>query len=120
METTTGAAVGGGGILHVVCAHVCLSVCVESCDCPRVRAWARALVDVCARVFGAGVRVQIGLGPAGELRYPSFPLSRWCYPGPGAFQVRVQLSLSLSHRRLRRRHHHCRTSDGNFGKLPSM
>jgi len=31
-------------------------------------------------------KVQIGMGPAGELRYPSFPLSRWCYPGPGSFQ----------------------------------
>jgi len=32
-------------------------------------------------------KVQIGLGPAGELRYPSFPLSKWVYPGPGAFQA---------------------------------
>ncbi|EKX32424.1 hypothetical protein GUITHDRAFT_47288, partial [Guillardia theta CCMP2712] len=31
-------------------------------------------------------KVQIGLGPAGELRYPSFPLSKWCYPGAGSFQ----------------------------------
>mmetsp|Transcript_14039 Transcript_14039/g.35313 ORF Transcript_14039/g.35313 Transcript_14039/m.35313 type:complete len:769 (+) Transcript_14039:171-2477(+) len=31
-------------------------------------------------------KVQIGLGPAGELRYPSFPLTKWCYPGPGSFQ----------------------------------
>lgn len=31
-------------------------------------------------------KVQIGLGPAGELRYPSFPLTKWCYPGPGEFQ----------------------------------
>jgi len=31
-------------------------------------------------------KVQVGLGPAGELRYPSFPLSKWCYPGAGEFQ----------------------------------
>jgi hypothetical protein len=31
-------------------------------------------------------KVQIGLGPAGELRYPSFPLVKWAYPGTGTFQ----------------------------------
>jgi beta-amylase len=31
-------------------------------------------------------KVQIGMGPAGELRYPSFPLVKWSYPGPGTFQ----------------------------------
>jgi len=30
--------------------------------------------------------VQIGLGPAGEMRYPSYPLSRWNFPGIGEFQ----------------------------------
>ena len=30
-------------------------------------------------------KVQIGMGPAGELRYPSFPLVKWAYPGPGTF-----------------------------------
>ncbi len=30
--------------------------------------------------------IQVGLGPAGELRYPSFPLVKWAYPGPGTFQ----------------------------------
>eukprot|EP00871_Galdieria_phlegrea_P003709 jgi/Galph1/4339/GphlegSOOS_G2970.1 len=31
-------------------------------------------------------QVQIGLGPAGELRYPSFQLSRWTFCGVGEFQ----------------------------------
>jgi len=31
--------------------------------------------------------VQVGLGPAGELRYPSYPSARWTYPGVGAFQA---------------------------------
>jgi len=31
-------------------------------------------------------KVQIGMGPAGELRFPSFPLIKWGYPGPGDFQ----------------------------------
>lgn len=32
-------------------------------------------------------QVQIGLGPAGELRYPSYPLSKWAFPGVGEFQA---------------------------------
>jgi beta-amylase len=32
--------------------------------------------------------IDIGLGPAGELRYPSYPeLLGWVYPGIGEFQV---------------------------------
>lgn len=30
--------------------------------------------------------LQVGLGPCGELRYPSYPLSRWTFPGIGEFQ----------------------------------
>ena len=41
--------------------------------------------------------IQIGLGPCGELRYPSCPVKHgWRYPGIGEFQVIVNLSLSLS------------------------
>jgi beta-amylase len=29
---------------------------------------------------------QVGMGPAGELRYPSYPLSLWQWPGIGEFQ----------------------------------
>eukprot|EP00164_Ancoracysta_twista_P009651 GFYU01014361.1.p1 GENE.GFYU01014361.1~~GFYU01014361.1.p1 ORF type:complete len:471 (-),score=141.00 GFYU01014361.1:75-1487(-) len=32
------------------------------------------------------VELQISMGPAGELRYPSYPLSRWSFPGVGEFQ----------------------------------
>ncbi|KAJ1492846.1 glycoside hydrolase superfamily [Baffinella frigidus] len=32
------------------------------------------------------VEAQIGLGPAGELRYPSYPLAHWHFPGIGQFQ----------------------------------
>lgn len=32
--------------------------------------------------------VEIGLGPCGELRYPSCPIKHgWRYPGVGEFQV---------------------------------
>lgn len=30
--------------------------------------------------------VQVGLGPCGELRYPSYQLDRWSFPGVGEFQ----------------------------------
>lgn len=32
------------------------------------------------------VQIQVSMGPSGELRYPSFALSRWKFPGMGAFQ----------------------------------
>jgi len=32
------------------------------------------------------IEAQIGLGPAGELRYPSYPLAFWNFPGVGQFQ----------------------------------
>lgn len=35
---------------------------------------------------GTIYEVQIGLGPCGELRYPSYPSNRWSFPGVGAFQ----------------------------------
>lgn len=34
------------------------------------------------------IDIEVGLGPAGELRYPSYPQSQgWEYPGIGEFQV---------------------------------
>lgn len=37
---------------------------------------------------GAIVDIEVGLGPAGELRYPSYPQSQgWVFPGIGEFQV---------------------------------
>jgi len=30
--------------------------------------------------------IQVGLGPSGELRYPSYSLSKWTFPGIGALQ----------------------------------
>jgi hypothetical protein len=38
---------------------------------------------------GLIVDIEVGLGPAGELRYPSYPESQgWAFPGIGQFQVR--------------------------------
>ena len=37
--------------------------------------------------------IEVGLGPCGELRYPSYPKTQgWVFPGIGEFQV-----ASLSH-----------------------
>lgn len=34
--------------------------------------------------------IEVGLGPAGELRYPSYPQNQgWVFPGIGEFQVRL-------------------------------
>lgn len=40
--------------------------------------------------FADGVisEIEVGLGPCGELRYPSYPAKHgWRYPGIGEFQV---------------------------------
>ena len=31
-------------------------------------------------------KIEVGLGPCGELRYPSYVLTRWEFPGSGSFQ----------------------------------
>lgn len=52
---------------------------------------------------GLIVDIEVGLGPAGELRYPSYPESQgWAFPGIGQFQVRsnpeiFRTSLVLCH-----------------------
>lgn len=34
--------------------------------------------------------IEVGLGPAGELRYPSYPQPQgWVFPGIGEFQVSI-------------------------------
>lgn len=37
--------------------------------------------------------IEVGLGPAGEMRYPSYTQSQgWVYPGIGEFQVKTLFS----------------------------
>lgn len=39
---------------------------------------------------GLIIDIEVGLGPAGELRYPSYPQNQgWVFPGIGEFQVRL-------------------------------
>lgn len=38
--------------------------------------------------------IQIGMGPAGELRYPSYPSAHWSFPGVGEFQCYDKYMLS--------------------------
>eukprot|EP00440_Ansanella_granifera_P010611 gb/GFBE01011513.1/.p1 GENE.gb/GFBE01011513.1/~~gb/GFBE01011513.1/.p1 ORF type:complete len:495 (+),score=74.32 gb/GFBE01011513.1/:1-1485(+) len=40
------------------------------------------------------VEVMVGLGPAGEMRYPSYPLGPWTFPGIGEFQCYDQHALA--------------------------
>lgn len=43
---------------------------------------------------GLIVDIEVGLGPAGELRYPSYPKTQgWVFPGIGQFQVRLIRSV---------------------------
>jgi beta-amylase len=43
---------------------------------------------------GLIVDIEVGLGPAGELRYPSYPETQgWVFPGIGQFQVRLIRSV---------------------------
>lgn len=39
---------------------------------------------------GTIIDIEVGLGPAGELRYPSYTKAQgWEYPGIGEFQVTI-------------------------------
>lgn len=39
-------------------------------------------------VSGVIAEIEVGMGPCGELRYPSYPVKHgWKYPGIGEFQV---------------------------------
>mgnify|MGYP002776173952 FL=1 len=45
---------------------------------------------------GTIVEIEVGLGPCGELRYPSYPERHgWKYPGIGEFQVLGQTTQDL-------------------------
>lgn len=44
---------------------------------------------------GTIIDIEVGLGPAGELRYPSYPETQgWVFPGIGEFQVRLFFYLN--------------------------
>ena len=42
--------------------------------------------------------IQVGMGPAGELRYPSYPEQDgvWKFPGIGAFQCFDKVKIALN------------------------
>eukprot|EP00927_Polykrikos_kofoidii_P042211 TRINITY_DN3606_c0_g1_i1.p1 TRINITY_DN3606_c0_g1~~TRINITY_DN3606_c0_g1_i1.p1 ORF type:complete len:435 (+),score=80.23 TRINITY_DN3606_c0_g1_i1:88-1392(+) len=49
--------------------------------------WFHAFATTFKEDLGATITtIQVGLGPAGELRYPAYQLSRWQFCGIGAFQ----------------------------------
>ncbi|GIQ88623.1 glycoside hydrolase, family 14, partial [Kipferlia bialata] len=43
---------------------------------------------------GTLTEVQVGAGPCGELRYPSYQTDKWTFPGIGAFQAFGQYLLA--------------------------
>lgn len=45
--------------------------------------FARTFADFMPKLIN---QVQVGLGPAGEMRYPSYQLDKWHYCGIGEFQ----------------------------------
>jgi len=50
--------------------------------------WFQALAKTFHTELGSTiVEIQVGMGPSGELRYPSYQLSRWHFCGVGAFQA---------------------------------
>ncbi|KAK4803408.1 hypothetical protein SAY86_003225 [Trapa natans] len=60
--------------------------------------------------FEAGIitMVEVGLGPCGELRYPSSPVKHgWRYPGIGAFQCYDQYMLKSLRKAAERRGQNC-------------
>lgn len=77
-------------------------------DAPRTAvqayaAYVQAFVDVTAELITAGVitELQVGLGPCGELRYPSYPAGGggWVFPGIGEFvchDTRMRASLAAA------------------------
>lgn len=45
---------------------------------------------------GVIVDIEVGLGPAGEMRYPSYPQSQgWVYPGIGEFIVSALSEINI-------------------------
>lgn len=50
----------------------------------------KSFKEVTADLLESGtiIDIEVGLGPAGELRYPSYPQDQgWAFPGIGEFQV---------------------------------
>lgn len=51
-----------------------------------MKSFKEAMVDLLES--GTIIDIEVGLGPAGELRYPSYPQDQgWAFPGIGEFQV---------------------------------
>lgn len=50
--------------------------------------WFGAFSEAFAQDIGSTItELQVGMGPAGELRYPAYQLAHWSFCGVGAFQV---------------------------------
>lgn len=57
--------------------------------------WFKAFVEVFGSDLGATItEMQVGLGPAGELRFPAYQLRHWKFCGVGAFQSYDKYALA--------------------------
>lgn len=83
----------------------CLSIGVDELPVLRGRSGVQCASDFMAnfhlrfhQLLGEGSMITsicIGLGPNGELRYPSFPAEHWNFPGVGEFQCYDRYMLSV-------------------------
>jgi len=79
---------------HIDCEYLTFGVDNEPLFAPNNRtaiqmysAYMKSFQQTFAQYLGNTIsEVQIGMGPAGEMRYPSYPLSLWTFPGVGEFQ----------------------------------
>lgn len=56
--------------------------------------WFEAFATTFAADLGSTIaEIQVGMGPAGELRYPSYQLQHWSFCGIGAFQCFDEYAL---------------------------
>jgi len=57
--------------------------------------WFAAFAQAFSQELGSTIiEVMVGMGPAGELRYPSYPLAHWSFCGVGEFQCFDQHALA--------------------------
>mmetsp|Transcript_14462 Transcript_14462/g.23927 ORF Transcript_14462/g.23927 Transcript_14462/m.23927 type:complete len:641 (+) Transcript_14462:141-2063(+) len=82
-----------------------------------------ALVDAMGHEWGTTItQIQVGLGPAGEMRYPAYPLSfGWEFPGVGQFQCYDKyLKADLDKHAKERGHPEWNGAPGDAGSYNSL
>jgi hypothetical protein len=76
-------------IIHV---HLLLLLKIDNCFIQIYSDYMKSFRENMSDFLEDGliIDIEVGLGPAGELRYPSYPQNQgWVFPGIGEFQVRL-------------------------------